>query len=207
MLTALIIGSLTLLHAFVLRSFGDASAGFSNYRQAQSLLDAIDEVGTQAQSYALVSVNGGTYLKLVMPLGCSDTDNDGLYDLCTPMRTSNHGLEEWGQGNRVWFYFGDDTGSPNTGGRPWVAVVSGDSLPSPSTGLSKFTKYSNGKLKFPNIDSMTFGSNGSNSFTVSITASSNPSELAERKTFAAQDTNLKNSFTVSRTVFTSRWRK
>lgn len=206
-ITATIIASVTLLHAYVLRNLGVASARFSNYRQAQMLLDSIDEVATQAQSYSLVTISGGTYLKLVMPASCTDTDNNGLLDKCVPSRLNKRGLEEWGTGKRCWFYTGDDVGAPASGGRPWSAIVSDDSSPSSATALSAFAKYGNGKSKYPNIESMTFAAVGSDSFTVTITSSSNTSIISERKYFGSGDSNLRDSFTVSRTIFTARWRK
>lgn len=205
-LTAMIIGAVTLLHAYVLRGLGTATSHYSNLRQTQQLLDAIDEVATQAQSYSITTVNGKSCLKLIMPATCSDTDNDGLYDTCVPARISKHGLEEWGQGNRVWFYPGNSLGVPADGGQPSVAVVSDDSIPSNSTNLASFSTYPNGKPKFPNVDSLSWAPLASDSFSVTLTASSNNGELTERKVVGVQDNNLKDSYSVTRIIFTARWR-
>ena len=206
-ITAMIIGSATLLHAYVLRQLGTVSATYSNYRQAQDLLDTIDQVASQAQSYSIPSSGSITLLKLVMPATCTDTNNDGLYDLCTPSRVSKRGIEEWGQGKRIWFYPGDITGALFSNGKPCAAIVTGDGNPSAGTTIIGFLKYSNGKLKHGNIDSMSFSAINSDSFSVTVTASSNTSELAERKPDAAQDAGLKDSYSITRTIFLARWRK
>ena len=109
-LTALILGTVTSVYAFTIKRLGYGLADASSQNEAEYAMDVIDGTIGKAQSCTVVSMSGAQGLKCVMPATCTDLTGDGILDTCSPNYINRRSLEEWGNGYRIWFYFGGSNG-------------------------------------------------------------------------------------------------
>ncbi|HLK15781.1 MAG TPA: hypothetical protein VKT78_13340, partial [Fimbriimonadaceae bacterium] len=148
-MTAVIVGTVTLLYAYTIERMGCGVADATTQREAAYGLDVIDATINKAQSCASVSVSGNVALKCTMPANCSDLNGDGILDSCTPDAINRRSQERWGNGYRVWFYLSDTTANSATPGSVlWMAKRTDDGVPTQADTVKSFTYFpGNSKIR------------------------------------------------------------
>jgi hypothetical protein len=132
-LTAMVIGTLTLLYGFTFSRIAHSTAGFAATDQARKALDEI--AGTAAEAIECTVEVSGTNkaLKCTMPTSGTDVDGDGYLDVYIPSTVSRRGLGKYTPGKRIWYYLSNSTGAFTTSGTIlWRAQRTDDGTPTGS---------------------------------------------------------------------------
>jgi prepilin-type N-terminal cleavage/methylation domain-containing protein len=207
-LTAILIGVTTILYAYTMSRLGHCLSLYASQRETENAMDPIDQTMRLAQTCSEVTANSATTLRCTMPQTCSDTNNDSIFDTCTPTQINRRGYERYGTGKRVWFYLSDSIGVPVAGGTilTMAVVPSVDSTPSITSVISSFGRYPGQTATMFDLISSYAVSNPSQtrSAQVSITAVS----LTRNNTKGSdgESTASERSAALSRIVYSKEWR-
>jgi len=206
-LTGLIVGAVGGMFVFAASRSAHAMANEAVLEQTTTVLYQLEKTISQATTCSSVSLGGGNGLKCVMPQNGTDFDGDGYMDSFTPYHDSRRSTEEWGEGQRVWFYNSDSTGNPsNQGVYVWRAKRTDDNNPTTSDADPTWTKYYGGSARNPSITGFSFTVNSA-AHTVSITLIANQLDRAQRSSTLSSDSATSQSITVTRTIYWRNWRQ
>lgn len=208
-LTVVVVGTLASVYSLATRQAARAVASINGTRQAQILATEIAKTVSNSVYCAVITSGGNTGLRCTMPQNGTDKDGDGYLDEYTPYIVSKRGIEKFGRGKRVWYYFSDSTGNfTNTGTVLWRAQRNDDLLPTTTDKDSAWAFYygtSNSRWKL--IESINF-SVDANAKTTTFTIIGSQKTGAER-TATNSDVTMRAGYrtTLSRTSFWRNWRK
>lgn len=206
-LTAVIVGTMTLLYGFTFRNIAESATTFAITDQTRIALQTVAATAGQAITCQTVSQNGQTALKCLMPVVGTDLNGDGYNEAYLPSAVSPWGVERYAPGDRIWFYLSDGTGAFGAAGKTlWRAKRADDGPPLASDADKSWTFYGgNGPPRHPLINALSFAiDDTAHTATITITASSLVN--VERQPGADYTADMSATTSLTRTVEWRNWR-
>ncbi len=174
-LSALIIGAVASLYAFVVIRSGGSGAHSALLLQSRRVLQDITDTVRNSVNCQVVTAGGNTGLKCILPVRAVDLDGDGVADRYDPNIVTGFGIPRYGTtGARVWFYRASASGNfTSPGNILYRAVRFDDALPTGTDVDKKWTYYySTGPSQTNLIDTLTFTVDSTQRLTtITLTAS------------------------------------
>lgn len=142
-MTALLTTTVT-LYAVSVNTSSESLSRAASISAGTAALDSIARTIENAMDCVAIDDSGRIALSCVMPDTAVDTDGDGVADRFEAKRVSSTGYEQYGRGNRVWFYIAGTNGAfSNSGTILWRAVTSMSHRPLASDADKNWTMYRN----------------------------------------------------------------
>jgi prepilin-type N-terminal cleavage/methylation domain-containing protein len=156
---------------------------------------------------AQTNLNGSS-LKCIMPATGKDGDRDSLNDDWEAVKISSAGTEKYGAGLRIWYYWGDNSGSYSVASAKPIyyrAYRNDDAMPTGADMDPRFSRlYAASGSRWNLVDNVTFSvSPATGVVTYVITASKLISQERKEST-SSSDT---REYRLSRSVMCQEWRK
>ena len=156
-LTALIVGSATLLYSFIAIRTADAVSRFSTLQSCTTLSSAIRSVAMTAVKVESKNLGGRAALVCTIPKEGVDRNGDGVQDYPQPDSTNKLLRESYEPDERIWFYPANATGTPGTSGNFWfMAIRTDDSNPTVTNINSDWSFWQAGQPKVSISGTVTF---------------------------------------------------
>ncbi len=209
-LSALIIGAVASLYAFVVIRSGGSGAHSALLFQSRRVLGDIASTVRQSVNCQVITSGGNTGLKCLLPVKAVDLDGDGVTDRYDPNIVTGFGIPRYGStGARVWFYKASTSGNfTSPGPILFKAIRFDDALPTGSDVDKAWTYYySTGPSQTNLIDSLTFAVDSAQKLTT-ITLSASVLAREERSAQGEPVSSSYDRYTITLTekAFWRHWR-
>lgn len=192
-LTAIIAGTVVSVYVFVATRVAHMTSEMSVAEQVSKLRAAMAPIIQDAVEVEIKSSGGQRALVCTMPAIGHDDNGDGVKDRYEPLTVDLSGGEQWGKGERIWFYQADDTGVLGTAGRKvFMAKRLDDSNPSGLDVHEAFNTYhGSSTYRYNYIDNLAFSvDDGIQIATVDVKASKEVHDNVGRKAASAAKARL-----------------
>lgn len=207
---AVMMGVVASMYAFTAYRAAHSIAKSNVISETQDLSNEIDKVVTSAVRCEIVTSGTQNALKCTMPKDSTDTNSDGMVDTFKPYAISRRGIEKYGEGKRVWFYFADSLGAfGSTGKIVYRAERTDDANPTGADTKAAFTYYpGTSKQRWHLIDSMSFTIDAPTKTVISTIQANSLARLDSRTDNAmTTDAAISRVATVTKTSYWRNYRK